>query len=332
MRVSQKINNNRRGKIMTNIQTTAIRLIVNAFLYSREKGKECVGYRFDSSFLTKRNITSIADMEELQKELNKRGWCFNILSFNDFVIQEKSFLAEMTKLGFGRIEDKSDSELAMETITSQNDKAVKKLNEYIQEKFKSVNLSPMFVNTKLVGKDNNPDELSIEKRIDIGVRYYNYLYVKTDLHGTTITGFNKTTHNHFVNITSNIKKFMEDIAIKCAWAILCEKKANEIMKMLDSFMKENKKALALDCTVDWNLEDLDAIPFFRIYCNDFGDGTSFDFSKATELFMVYYDSHYDGILVDYWDKEEKLHHKMPKDADFVEFKYRVEKALGIANC
>lgn len=317
---------------MNNIQTTAIRLIANAFLYSREKGKECIGYRFDSSFLTKRNITSVADVEELQKELNKRGWCFNILSFNDFVIQEKSFLAEMTKLGFGRVEDKSDSELAMETITNQNERAVKKLNEYIQEKFKSVGLSPMFANTKLVGQDNNPNELSIERRIDIGISHYNYLYVKTDLHGTTITGFDKTTNNHFVNITSNIKKFMEDIAIKCAWSVLCENKANEITKMFDLFMKENKKKLALDCTVDWNLKDLDAIPFFRIYCDDLGDGTSFDFAKATELFKIYYDNKYDGILVDYWDNEANMYCKVPDGTTFSGLKYYVEKALGIANC
>lgn len=316
---------------MTNIQLTAIRLIANAFLYSREKGKECTGYRFDSSFLTKRGITSIAEVEELQKELNKRGWCFNILSFNDFVIQDKYFLAEMTKLGFGRVEDKSDSEIAFETITNQNNRAVKKLNEYIQEKFKSVNLSPMFANTKLVGEDNNQKEPFIERRIDIAKsNYYNYLYVKTDLHGTTINAFNKTIH--FVNITSNVKKFMEDAAIKCLWALLCESKAKEIMKMLSSFMEEHKKTMALDCTVDWHLINLDVIPFFRIYCDDLGDGTSFDYARATELFMVYYDSHYDGILVDYWDKESKSHHTMPKDADFVEFKYRVEKALGIANC
>lgn len=329
--VSQKINNNHRGKIMNNIQTTAIRLIANAFLYSREKGKECVGYRFDSSFLTKRNITSVADVEELQKELNKHGWCFNILSFNDFVIQEKSFLAEMTKLGFGRVDGKSDSELAMETLTNQNERAVKKLNEYIQEKFKAVGLSPMFANTKLIGKDFNQNEPSIVQRIDIGAScYYNYLYVITDLHGTTIEAFNKTIH--FVNITSNVKKFMEDIAIKCSWALLCENKARELMKMFDLFMKEHKKVMALDCTIDLTLKNTDAIPFFRIYCDDLRDGTGFDFAKATELFKIYYDNNYDGILVDYRDNEASMYCPVPDGTDFIGLKYYVEKALGIANC
>lgn len=315
---------------MNNIQTTAIRLIANAFLYSREKGKECVGYRFDSSFLTKRNITSVADVEELQKELNKRGWCFNILSFNDFVIQEKSFLAEMTKLGFGRVEGKSDSELAMETLTNQNERAVKKLNEYIQEKFKAVGLSPMYANTKLIGKDINQNEPSIVQRIDIGVSYYNYLYVITELNGTTIEAFSKTTH--FVNITSNVKKFMEDVAIKCSWAVLCEKKARELMNTLDLFMKEHKKVMALDATLDLNLKNLDAIPFFTLYCDDLRDGTSFDFTKATKLFKIYYDNKYDGILVDYWDNDTNIYYLVPKGTTFGELKYYVEKALGVANC
>lgn len=331
MMASQKINNNRRGKIMNNIQTTAIRLIANAFLYSREKGKECIGYRFDSSFLTKRNITSVADVEELQKELNKRGWCFNILSFNDFVIQEKSFLAEMTKLGFGRVEDKSDTELAMETITNQNERAVKKLNEYIQEKFKSVGLSPMFANTKLVGKDLNQKEPSIVQRIDVAAsNYYNYLYITTDLNGTTINAFNKTIH--FINITSNVKKFMEEIAVKCSWALLCEKRAKELMKTFNLFMKDHKKVMALDSTLDLNLKNLDAIPFFRIYCDDLGDGTSFDFAKATELFKIYYDNKYDGILVDYRDNEANMYCIVPDRTTFSGLKYYVEKALGIANC
>lgn len=316
---------------MNNIQTTAIRLIANAFLYSREKGKECIGYRFDSSFLTKRDITSVADVEELQKELNKRGWCFNILSFNDFVIQEKSFLAEMTKLGFGRVENKSDSEIAFETITNQNERAIKKLYEYLQEKFKSVNLSSMFANTKLSGKSEEPNSLYIEKRIDISKsNYLNIVYVKTDLSGTTINAFNKTIH--FVNITSNVKKFMEEIAIKCSWALLCENKAGELMKRFDLFMKEHKKVMAISSTLDLNLKNLDAIPFFRIYCDDLEDGTSFDFAKATELFKVYYDNKYDGILVDYRDAEANMYCAVPDGTTFSGLKYYFEKALGIANC
>lgn len=107
---------------MTNIQLTAIRLIANNYLFSQEKNKESHGYRFDSSFLTKRGITTVKDMEALQEELNKRGWCFNILSFNDYVIQEKSFLAEMTKLGFGRMEGKTDEELNKEVLAKVNEK------------------------------------------------------------------------------------------------------------------------------------------------------------------------------------------------------------------
>ena len=123
---------------MNNIKITAIRLIANAYLYGKEKNKECHGYRFDSSLLTARDITTIEQLGALQTELNNLGWCFNIITFNDYVIQEKSWLCEMTKLSFRRVKDMNDDEIISNQIKLLNDKIsakiVEKLNEWLTNK------------------------------------------------------------------------------------------------------------------------------------------------------------------------------------------------------
>lgn len=123
---------------MNNIKLTAIRLIANAYLYGKEKNKECHGYRFDSSLLTARDITTIEQIGALQTELNNLGWCFNIITFNDYVIQEKSWLCEMTKLSFRRVKDMNDDEIISNQIKFLNDKIsakiVEKLNEWLTNK------------------------------------------------------------------------------------------------------------------------------------------------------------------------------------------------------
>ncbi len=125
---------------MDNITATATRLIANAYLYSKEKGKTISGYRFDNSFLTNRGITSIDDLSKLQQKLNKLGWCFNILSFNDFVIQEKNFLAEMTRLGFSRIKEKSDNEIAEEYLCGLHNRTAKLFEKELKELFGDTNV------------------------------------------------------------------------------------------------------------------------------------------------------------------------------------------------
>ena len=120
---------------MNNIKLTAIRLIANAFLYSKEKNKQTNAYRFDSSFLTNRNITSIEDLGRLQNELNKLGWCFNILSFNNFIIQNKTFLAEVLKLGFGRVNEKTEGEIEHEYLCSCHNDATNQFFKLLQENF-----------------------------------------------------------------------------------------------------------------------------------------------------------------------------------------------------
>jgi len=123
---------------MNNIQKTALRLIANAYLFSKEKGKKCTGYRFDSSFLTYRGITTPSDMEELQAELNRRGWCFNILNFNDFVIQEKQFLAEMTKLGFNeRIKGKSQEEIEATYLEGIHKLTSERITSILKQEFRN---------------------------------------------------------------------------------------------------------------------------------------------------------------------------------------------------
>lgn len=112
---------------MNNIKLTAIRLIANAYLYSKEKNKECHAYRFDSSFLTSREITTINQLNQLQEELNKLGWCFNIINFNDYLIQEKSWIGELLKLGFGRVQEHKDEEVICEYIQSLNDQITNRI-------------------------------------------------------------------------------------------------------------------------------------------------------------------------------------------------------------
>ena len=117
---------------MNNIKKAAIRLIANAYLYGKEKDKQVSAYRFDSSFLTKRNITTVGSMNQLQEELNKLGWCFNILTFNDFVIQEKSFLAEVTRLSFGRLKKKSEDEINEAFIKAQHEKICNQMLNFLR--------------------------------------------------------------------------------------------------------------------------------------------------------------------------------------------------------
>lgn len=127
---------------MNNIKLTAIRLIANAYLYGKEKNKECHGYRFDSSLLTARDITTIEQLNALQTELNNLGWCFNIITFNDYVIQEKSWLGEMTKLSFRRVKDMNDDEVISNQTKFLNDKIsakiVEKLNEWLTNNESSI--------------------------------------------------------------------------------------------------------------------------------------------------------------------------------------------------
>lgn len=117
---------------MNEIKRAAIRLIANAYLYGREKEKHVSAYRFDSSFLTKRNITTVDSMNQLQEELNKLGWCFNILTFNDFIIQEKSFLAEVTRLSFGRLKEKSEDEINEAFIKAQHEKICNQMLNFLR--------------------------------------------------------------------------------------------------------------------------------------------------------------------------------------------------------
>ena len=116
---------------MNNIKQTAIRLIANAFLYEKEKENIVTGYRFDSSFLTSRGIVTINDLNALQEELNKLGWTFNILSFNDYVIQDKTFLAKMTRLGFSRVNNKTYQEIKHDYLVSLHNKAIKQIINYL---------------------------------------------------------------------------------------------------------------------------------------------------------------------------------------------------------
>lgn len=117
---------------MNNIKQTAIRLIANAFLYEKEKENIVTGYRFDSSFLTSRGIVTINDLNALQEELNKLGWTFNILSFNDYVIQDKTFLAKMTRLGFSRVNNKTYQEVKHDYFESLHDRAIKQIIESLK--------------------------------------------------------------------------------------------------------------------------------------------------------------------------------------------------------
>ena len=212
---------------MTNIQTTAIRLIANAYLYSREKGKECHGYRFDSSFLTKRDITSIADMEELQKELNKRGWSFTVLNFNDFVIQDKSFLAEMTKLGFGRIEEKTDEEIKKEHLTAVNERIRDRLFEYIKQEFQK---DKIYSDVKRYKADE--DGLScIRSFIDVDNGKTISVAIKTTEESSLVYicgvdyGFNVCNY-----VTKNVKEKFKELYNIIFESIVLRKVRNEIIQ------------------------------------------------------------------------------------------------------
>jgi hypothetical protein len=127
---------------MNNIKLTCIRLIANAYLYGKEKNKECHAYRFDSSFLTSREITTVEQLNELQLELNKLGWCFNIINFNDYIIQEKTWIGEMTKLGFGRVQEIKDDELMCEYIQSLNDQITNRVYDALARMIKDKHQYP----------------------------------------------------------------------------------------------------------------------------------------------------------------------------------------------
>ena len=144
---------------MNNIKLTAIRLIANAYLYGKEKNKECHGYRFDSSLLTARDITTIEQLNTLQFELNRLGWCFNIITFNDYVIQEKSWLGEMTKLSFNRVRDMNDDEVIENQIKFLNEKItnkiVSKLNEWLAK-------NNSYLKVKVIALSASSTEISFE--------------------------------------------------------------------------------------------------------------------------------------------------------------------------
>lgn len=152
---------------MNNIQRTAIRLIANAFLFSREKDRNVVGYRFDSSLLTQRGITSVKDIEALQEELNRRGWCFNILTFNDFVIQDKTFLAEMTKLGCGRIKDKTDEEIKQDYLSGMHKRTIKQLVRFLGLGCKTTNMPNNLDYSCELTTDINSEEMPLDDGITI---------------------------------------------------------------------------------------------------------------------------------------------------------------------
>lgn len=137
---------------MNNIKLTCIRLIANAYLYGKEKNKECHAYRFDSSFLTSREITTVEQLNELQLELNKLGWCFNIINFNDYIIQEKTWIGEMTKLGFGRIQEIKDDELMCEYTQLLNDQITKKVFDSIIKMVDSTHQCPK-PNVEIIGEE-----------------------------------------------------------------------------------------------------------------------------------------------------------------------------------
>lgn len=182
---------------MNNIKRAAIRLIANAYLFGRDKKKNVTEYRFDSSFLTKRKITSIKDLEELQTELNRMNWCFNILSFNDYIIQDKSFLAEVTKLGFGRVKEKNEKEVLEIFRKSQHEKVCNQLLSFLQE---NSNIKGNFTKTEtesstLLNFETLPGETLVSFNITTIVSEDYDLFVKItlDKHADAICEFNIPT-------------------------------------------------------------------------------------------------------------------------------------------
>ena len=172
---------------MNDIQKTAIRLIANAFLFGKEKGKRVTGYRFDSSFLTNRHITTINDLNSLQEELNKFGWCLNILNFNDYVLQDKSFLAEMTKLGFTRVKDKNLNQVGLEFLNGMHKVATSMIEMCIRDNKNIEGYS-------YISKSDSVTEFKIKKGKDYSVMLSSVV-VGGDFNKPIITGYiNKEEH------------------------------------------------------------------------------------------------------------------------------------------
>lgn len=172
---------------MNNIQKTAIRLIANAFLFAQEKQKPCHSYRFDSSFLSSRGITSIEDLQKLQEELSKRGYFFNIISFNDYIIHEKFFLAEMTKLGFGRVKDKSDAEAEEAYCNSTKYLVYNRIADLLQERLPECNVSR---------EANDTYFLTVTNTSGVSKRVF-FLYQYSDSAELTITSTNDFCDSEF---------------------------------------------------------------------------------------------------------------------------------------
>lgn len=177
---------------MNNIQKTAIRLIANAFLYGKEKGNTITGYRFDSSFLTTRGIITIQDLNALQEELNKLGWTFNILTFNDYVIQDKTFLAGMTRLGFGRIKNKNSKQLSLDFLNGLHKSAVAMIEMLLKSnrhvtRYEYISNSESVTELKVSVKDKSIKVMfsSVFVGTEIKPKFYAHITLGTDNTGTT---------------------------------------------------------------------------------------------------------------------------------------------------